>query len=212
MAKKKINYANTVIYKICCDDTADFYIGSTTDFTSRKSQHKTNCNNENRTSYNLKIYKTIREYGGWQNWRMVVIEKFPCENRREAEKREEEIRMELKATLNTIRAWTDGKCSVDECKNCSLSGGVCRKHGAKLKRCSVDGCENKSVKCGVCLKHGAEYKSCSVDGCENKSQKDGVCKKHAPQYTCEVCNKTLSIISQKRHEKSKKHLKNLENV
>ena len=61
MAKKKINYQNTVIYKICCDDTSDFYIGSTTDFIRRKSGHKSTCNNANRKSYNLKVYKTIRE-------------------------------------------------------------------------------------------------------------------------------------------------------
>ena len=209
MAKKKINYQNTVIYKICCDDTEDFYIGSTTDFTSRKSSHKTACTNEKHKSYNFKVYKTIREYSGWQNWRMVVVEKFPCNNKREAEKREEEIRMELKATLNMCRAWTDGKCSVNGCENHLQKGGVCIKHGGEKTRCSVDGCENGAVKDGVCVSHGAVTKRCSIEGCENKSVKGGVCAKHSPRYTCTVCNKSLSIVSQKAHEKTKTHLENV---
>jgi len=209
MARKKINYQNTVIYKFCCDDTDEFYIGSTTDFTRRKSAHKSACNNEKSKGHNLKIYKTIREYGGWKNWRMVEIEKYPCNNKRKAEKREEEIRMELKATLNTYRAWTDGKCNVDGCENQPKKNGVCVKHGAVMKRCNVNGCENQSVKNGVCRKHGAvvNQKRCSVDGCENGAVKNGVCVKHSAQYTCEVCNKSLSILSQKAHEKSKNHLK-----
>ena len=214
MAKKKINYQNTVIYKISCDDTEEFYIGSTTDLTSRKYQHKWRCNNENNRGYNLKIYKTIRQYGGWDNWRMVVVEEYPCENKREAEKREEEIRMELKATLNTRRAWTDNKCSVDGCENYSLKGGICVKHGAKIKRCSADGCEKHVQKGGVCITHGAVIvkKRCSIDGCEKQEQKSGVCRTHGAKYICTICNATLSALSQKAHEKSKKHLNNLENV
>ena len=262
MAKKKINYQNTVIYKICCDDTEEFYIGSTTDFTRRKSQHKSACNNENNKNHTSKIYQTIREYGGWDNWRMVVVEEYPCENKREAEKREEEIRMELKTTFNSVR---DDKCSVNGCetyakksgmcithgakvkKRCSTDGcekqaqkgGLCVKHGAKVKRCSVDGCEKGAVKGGVCISHGAKFKRCSVNGCENQSvkggvcvthgakvkhtrcsadgcdnyvQKGGMCRTHGAKYTCIICNATLSALSQKAHEKSKKHLNNLENV
>ena len=184
MAKKKINYQNTVIYKISCDDTEDFYIGSTTDFTSRKSSHKTACTNEKHKSYNFKVYKTIREYSGWQNWRMVVVEKFPCDNRRE-------------------------RCSVYGCKNYPVKDGVCVSHGAVVKRCSIDGCENGAVKDGICVSHGAVTKRCSIEGCENKSVKGGVCAKHSPRYTCTVCNKSLSIVSQKAHEKTKTHLENV---
>ena len=51
------------------------YIGSCCNFIRRKCQHKSNCNNPNN---NLKIYQTIRENGGWDNWVMVRLHNFPC--------------------------------------------------------------------------------------------------------------------------------------
>jgi predicted GIY-YIG superfamily endonuclease len=62
------------IYKICCDDLPEFvYVGSTKAFRQRKNEHKSNCNNDNK-KHNFKLYQTIRENGGWENWRMVIID------------------------------------------------------------------------------------------------------------------------------------------
>jgi hypothetical protein len=68
MPLKNVNYENTVIYKIVCNDLTitDLYVGNTTNFTKRKGQHKNSCINEKSKSYNLKIYKIIRENGGWE--------------------------------------------------------------------------------------------------------------------------------------------------
>ena len=49
------------------------------------------------------INKTIREFGGWENWRMVDLEEYTCDTRRDAQKREEYWRVELKADLNMVR-------------------------------------------------------------------------------------------------------------
>ena len=63
------------IYKICCDDVPDYvYVGSTKAFRERKRHHKYSCTNVNGKSYHSKIYTTIRDNGGWDNWRMVIIE------------------------------------------------------------------------------------------------------------------------------------------
>jgi hypothetical protein len=66
------NYSNTVIYKIYCKDKNinDIYVGNTTNFQARKYHHKLayeNCEGC------LKIYKTIRENGGWDNWDIEEI-------------------------------------------------------------------------------------------------------------------------------------------
>jgi methylthioribose-1-phosphate isomerase len=57
-------------------------------------------------------------------------------------------------------------CTADGCTNQSKQGGVCRRHGAKVKckQCSSDGCTNLAQKGGVCQKHGAN-KRCSIEGC-----------------------------------------------
>jgi len=41
-------------------------------------------------------------------------------------------------------------------------GGVCQRHGAKVKRCKVDGCTNQAQKRGVCIRHGTNRSSSEV--------------------------------------------------
>jgi len=91
------------IYKIVCNDVSitEFYVGSTTCIRKRKYCHKCDCNNPNSKSYNVKIYQTIRENGGWDNWRMVIIEEMIDATNIQAHIREEHYRLELGATLNT---------------------------------------------------------------------------------------------------------------
>jgi len=96
-----VDYSKTVIYKIQHnEDETLLYVGSTTDFTRRKSKHKSDCNNINGKSYNYKVYQMIRDNGGWEAFNMIEIEKYPCNDKREAEKRENEIMMEMKCNMN----------------------------------------------------------------------------------------------------------------
>lgn len=90
-----------VFYKICCNDLdiKYTYVGSTTNFRRRKCSHKSNCNNEKENHY--KVYKTMNEHGGWDNWTMVMIEKAVCESNLDARKRERHWYEELNADLNT---------------------------------------------------------------------------------------------------------------
>ena len=55
------------------------------------------------------------------------------------------------------------------------------KHGAEVKLCSNEGCTNIVQNGGVCIRHGAKLKRklCSSDGCTtNIVQKGGVCYRH----------------------------------
>jgi len=102
MPKVVMNYSNTIIYKICCKDVnvKDIYIGHTTNFIKRKNCHKSKCNNPNIKDYNCYVYQFIRNNGGFDNWDMVEIEKYNCNDRLEACKRERYFIEELKASLN----------------------------------------------------------------------------------------------------------------
>jgi len=104
MPRKAIDYSNTIIYKLCCNNPniTDVYVGHTTDFTNRKRQHKSNCNNENNKSYNLYVYQFIREHGDWTNWSMIEIEKICCIDANEACKYERRHLELLGATLNMV--------------------------------------------------------------------------------------------------------------
>ena len=102
MHKLPTDYSKTVIYRISCDELPDFiYIGSTTEFIKRKHKHKTACKNNE-----LKLYKTIRENGGWDNWNMSIIEQYlDCKNKIEQKIREQEYIDKFKANLNMIKAY-----------------------------------------------------------------------------------------------------------
>jgi hypothetical protein len=106
MPKDKVDYSNTTIYKIFCNDESitDLYVGHTTNFIVRKYQHKNACNNHN---INRKIYKTIRENGGWDNWNMAEIAKYNCKNSTEARIKEQEHYNLLKPSLNCVLPYND---------------------------------------------------------------------------------------------------------
>ena len=76
-------------------------------------------------------------------------------------------------------------CNVENCTNQAKVGGVCMRHGAKVKRkerkkCSAEDCQNIAVRGGVCWRHGAKWsmKMCSIEGCSNYAQQRGLCKRH----------------------------------
>ena len=102
MTNKFADYSNNVIYNIICNNETitDIYIGHTTSFYQRERLHKSNCNNPISKGYNYKIYKIIRENGGWDNWKMNIIEKYPCENIEQAKERERYWIEQLTSTLN----------------------------------------------------------------------------------------------------------------
>ena len=104
MPKQVIDYSNTIFYKICCKDeyVKELYIGHTTNFVQRKHGHKCACINEKDANHNLKVYKCIRDNGGWNNWKMEIIGFRKCYDHYEARKVEQSYFESLNATLNSI--------------------------------------------------------------------------------------------------------------
>lgn len=97
-----VNYSQSTIYKLCCRDPSvtDIYVGSTTNFTRRKAEHKARCNNEAGKDYHYNVYRYIREYGGWSNWDMVEVERYCATDKIDLHTRERYWLEELGATLN----------------------------------------------------------------------------------------------------------------
>ena len=116
MPRLPIDYSNTTIYKLVhkeAYDNANIYIGSTTDFIRRKNNHKSNCCNEKSKEYNEKKYQYIRGNGDWGEWNMIEVEKFPCNDKREAEAREEYWRCHFNSQLNIRRAYITNVEKID---------------------------------------------------------------------------------------------------
>ena len=108
MPKLPTDYSKTIIYKLLHKedyDNVNIYIGSTTDFIRRKNNHKSNCCNEKKKEHNEKKYQYIRDNGGWGEWNMIEVEKFPCNDGNESRAREEYWRCHFNSQLNSIRAY-----------------------------------------------------------------------------------------------------------
>jgi len=111
MPKKTIN--DYTFYKIVNinGDVELCYVGSTVDMKQRRRAHKSNCHNENISQYKLKLYETIREHGGWDEFKMIVIGTADKLTLKEAHFIEEKYRVELRADLNTRKCFrTDEEC------------------------------------------------------------------------------------------------------
>ena len=113
MPKTKTDYSKIVIYKIQHREKEHLiYIGSTVNYKCRKSMHKRLAE-----TYNYKqlesctcLYRTIRENGGWEMFKMREIKKFPCNDKREAEAEEDRCIRDMKAVLNMrLNVFTDYK-------------------------------------------------------------------------------------------------------
>ena len=128
MPKNNIDYSNTIIYKIYCNDNdvKDVYIGHTTNFSQRKCCHKNTCNNIQSELYNLKIYKFIRDHGGWNNWNMVEIAKYNCKDSTEARIKEQYHHKLETSILNSLdpkpeeKKYTCNVCNISCCDKIKL--------------------------------------------------------------------------------------------
>jgi len=181
------DYAKTIIYKLINYDYPELvYVGSTTNFTNRKRHHKCNCQNEKTKVYNLKVYVNIRENGGWENWNMIKICDYPCENRREAELKEDEYMTELKASMNSHRASRTQKQYREDNKE-------------KIQQYREDNREKKK-----------EYRDNNKEKIQEygkeyyETNKNTILENNREKITCK-CGCVVTTQNIKRHEKTKKH-------
>ena len=109
---KKTDYETSeiIFYKFCCknDNVLNSYVGHTSCFNRRKSEHKSRCNNEKDKKYNFKLYQLIRTNGGIDNWRMIEIHKQFCKDKRECERVEQGLIEKNISDMNSRKA-----CSFD---------------------------------------------------------------------------------------------------
>ena len=85
-------------YKLQIGDKC--YVGSTTNLHNRIQKHKSNCNNENDKNYHYKSYQYMRQNGGFENVKVMIIDKIIYNHKREAEEMETKFMLMFNAELN----------------------------------------------------------------------------------------------------------------
>ena len=182
MPKDDIDYSNTIIYKINCNDETinDVYVGHTTNFTKRKYLHKYSCAN---LDNKLKIYDTIRKNGGWDNWNMCEIAIYNCKNKTEARIKEQQHYDELKANLNIYPPFQEIK--YFECEKCDYKCSkqseytkhiLTNKHKILQNPTSIINTKKYICECGKVYKHSstlyAHKKNCNFINEENTNKEE----------------------------------------
>ena len=183
------------IYQISCKDpnVKENYIGQTESFENRKYAHSRNC----KTS-DLKIYKTIRRYGGWDNWEMKIMNHYYCKDEYEARQIEQKYMDIFKVTMNSVRAYS--KSFIDQELDRQLEFEINdfsdRILGCYLYDYYLELDFDQEMECNFCKKtfslsslnnHKVTAKYC-LKIQKNFSSK----KKDKKPFKCEYCNKILS--------------------
>ena len=220
MVKNNLDYSNTIIYKITCNDTnvSDLYVGHTTNFIERKRGHKYSCVNNKSSSYKCKLYEVIRNNGGWDNWNMEIINCFNCKDQYEARVKEQEYFVALNATLNSVEPMPTPKntpIKVPEnkenqtlhCEKCNIDFDNTQlleihnntKEHIKLQHCIH--CDFKCSKKSSYDKHLLSLKHKNRTNMENLQQNAE--NHNYPLIVCKNCNKKYaSRVGLWKHKKN----------
>ena len=86
MPRLPITQNTTYVYKFVCRDTEIkySYVGHTTNFNRRRSEHHSQCTRPEARCYNMDLYKFMCDNGGWGNFDMILIENRKCNDTLEA--------------------------------------------------------------------------------------------------------------------------------
>ena len=144
--EKNPDFSKTIIYKIVpLNECLNYcYIGSSTDLNLRINNHSSNCNNTNSTAYNRYLYKIIRENGGWSNWELILLEKYPCNNEIEARQREQYYINKLNANLNSIRAYRTEEEKIEQQYSDNRTEEQLKEKSKKYYHSHKEDCNKKS--------------------------------------------------------------------
>ena len=125
-----------IIYKIV--DKRDreniLYIGSTAEsLASRWKKHKYTVKHPEKRNSGTKLAIYLREQG-FDNFAIISIIEFPCEDRDNLNKGEEVFRKYIKPPLNTIRCHIEKKRILCECGRLIAKSSIIRHREAKIHK------------------------------------------------------------------------------
>ena len=212
MPKIIIDYSNTIIYKIFCKDpnVSDIYVGHTTNFVQRKHAHKQNSMNSKSPCYDLKLYKIIRDNGGWDNWCMEIVNFFNCKDSYEARKKEQEYFVSLNATLSSIESLSSKKQTqdavilTDKKDNMEINIEIQQENPKNPKEFECECCDYIT-----CNKKDFNKHILTKKHNYNKYNKK---YNNSPTYVCKYCDyNTCNKKDFNKHVLTRKHIHNKDN-
>ena len=220
MPKAVSDYTKNVIYKIQHnDDDSLLYVGHTINFIKRKSLHKYGC-----IKKTTPVYKMIRDNGGWECFTMIVLKDFPCASKTEACIEEDKIMRKMKASMNTLRAYTSLEEKKEYAKEYMKEYVQVNKEHIR-ERTKEYNQEYYQVKRDSIIEKNKEYHQINRDNILEKKKehyeanrekfkeyheanRNAILERNKKRVECDCgCIVTKNYMS--RHKKSKKHFESL---
>ena len=171
------------IYKLIKNNAINddmIYIGSAENINDRMSKHKYSCNNIKGRKYNYKVYKYIRDNGGWDEWKYEIIDEVEVALREDAGIYEGEYIIIYNA-INKLNEVVAGRC---------LNKSNNQYHKEKYQR-------NKEDILQKCKEKYQRNKEDILQKCKEKYQRN---KEDILQRVKEHRNKNKDAINQRRRE------------
>ena len=165
------------------------YIGSTVDFKNRMWNHKSDCYKVKRRKYNHKIYQYIRANGGFENINFKIIDVYYTIT---------------KKLLTNIEGEYIKHFDFDNLLNEKIAGRT--------------NSEYREVNKEELNKKNKKYREDNKDKIKVKGKKyyednqDKIKAQASRPWTCDICNKTITIGNKSHHLKTTKHLEKLNNI
>ena len=223
----KYHYNRAKIYKLCCKDAniTDIYVGSTLNHYQRKHHHKHNCNNPNRKMYNLPVYQFIRAHGGFDNWKIIILEEYDAKNKNDLLWKERQYIEALNPSLNCIRSVRTHAEKLEYQKEYNKDYNKNNKE--KISEQQKEYYENNKEKLlqqnkeyyrnnkEKIYEYHKEYRENNKEKISEKNKqyyennKEKLSEKNKEKVECEICKVFISRSSLSAHKKTKKHLQNI---
>jgi hypothetical protein len=214
MAKQsKIDYSKGLIYNVWYGDEL-FYTGSTTNFIDRKSRHKKQLKGVDKQQ---PFHQKMNEMGILcEDLRFEQYELYPCNSKRELERKEGEIQRLLKPKyINNLASrsheeWNlDNKEKIKEYNKQYFKKYYAENRDKALKYSQGYRLNNKEKKAETDRKYREKNKDKIKELYEKN--KDSINEKCREKITCE-CGQSFNKNCKKRHEKSLKHQKYVNSI
>ncbi len=202
------DYKNGKIYTIRCrDDPSLIYVGSTTQpLSQRWTDHKKNAKNLQNKTDTILLYQSMREKG-IDNFYIELYNECPCENREQLSKHEGKLIREI-GTINsniagrTIKEYKeDNKTKLKEYRKLYQMTEQRQKYEKEYYELNKDIIREKVQ---IYNKNNKENKSKLNRQLYEKNK-----EKLGTIITCE-CGCSMRLDSKTKHDKSKKHIKLME--
>ena len=216
MPETATDYSKNVIYKIQHnDDDSLLYVGHTTNFIKRKYKHKSECKLSQNPLYNM-----VRDNGGWECFTMIVIQNFACENSMEACIEEDRVMRELKASMNTLRAYVSPEerqkkmREYNENNKKHITEKRKQNYQANKKDISDNGKAYREANKESIMEYMKEYRQANRETIletvkkYQQANKELISEKRKQPVECE-CGCVIKKGDLAKHKRTKKHLESL---